>query len=100
MTYLHVRNVEKFRDNFTDGSEKSVRIMEVIELQRFELWKAKYKSFLRKFHGDFVFDRIMEVFELRRFELERLYCIIKKIGKHNFLSHPDPPGYASDRFEL
>ena len=49
--------------------------MEVIELQRFELWKAKYKSFLSKFHGDFTFDRIMEVFELRRFELERLYCI-------------------------
>ena len=65
-----------YRENFTDGSEKSVRIMEVIELQRFELWKAKYKSFLRKFHGDFAFDRIMEVFELlRRFELERLYCI-------------------------
>ena len=63
-----------YRNNFTDGSEKSVRIMEVIELQRFELWKSKYKSFLRKFHGDFAFDRIMEVFELRRFELERLYC--------------------------
>ena len=64
-----------YGENFTDGSEKSVPIMEVIELQRFELWKAKYKSFLRKFHGDFEFDRIMEVFELRRFELERLYCI-------------------------
>ena len=57
-----------YRENFTDGSEKSVRIMEVIELQIFELWKAKYKSFLRKFHGDFAFDRIMEIFELRRFE--------------------------------
>ena len=63
-----------YRENFIDGSEKSVRI---IELQRFELWKAKYKSFLRKFHGDFAFDRIMEVFELRRFELARLYCITK-----------------------
>ena len=51
--------------------------MEVIELQRFELRKAKYKSFLRKFQGDFAFYRIMEVFELRRFELERLYCIVK-----------------------
>ena len=66
-----------YRENFTDGSKKSVRIMDVIELQRFELWKAKYKSFLRKFHGDFAFDRIMEVFELRTFELERLYCSIK-----------------------
>ena len=65
-----------YRENF-NGSKKSVRIMEVFELQRFELWKAKYKSFLRKFHDDFAFDRIMEVFELRRFELERLYCIHK-----------------------
>ena len=63
-----------FRENFTDGPQKSVRIMEDIELQRFELWKAIYKSFLRKFQGDFAFDRIMEVFELRRFELEGLYC--------------------------
>ena len=70
-----------YRENFTDGSEKSVRIMEVIELQRFELWKVKNKSFLRKFHGDFAFDRIMEVFKLRRFELERLYCISKAFDK-------------------
>ena len=63
MTYLQVRNVEKldYRENFNDASEKSVRIMEVIELQRFELWKAKYKSFLRKFHDDFAFDRITEI---------------------------------------
>ena len=51
--------------------------MEVIELQIFELWKAKYKSFLRKFHGDFAFDRIMEIFELRRFEC-RGRCISKR----------------------
>ena len=46
--------------------------MEVIKLQRFELWKAKYKSFLKKFCNDFAFDPITEVFELRIFELERL----------------------------
>ena len=34
-----------YRENFTDGSEKSLRIMEVIELQRFELWKGKYKIY-------------------------------------------------------
>ena len=43
MTYIYTSEMLKNKK----WSEKSVRIMEVIELQRFELWKAKYKSFLR-----------------------------------------------------
>ena len=74
-----------YRENFTDGSEKSVRIMEVIELQRFELWKAKYKSFLRKFLRDFVFDRIMEVFELRRLYCIFLLVLLNKIFECSFM---------------
>ena len=35
--------------------------MEVFELQRFELRKGSYKSFLEKFHGDFKFVRITEI---------------------------------------
>ena len=34
----------KYRKLFIKGSKNSVRIMAVIELQRFELWKAKYES--------------------------------------------------------
>ena len=58
-----------YRENFTDVSGKSVRIMEVIELQRLKLWKAEYNRLLKNFHGDFAFDSIMKVL-LRRFELE------------------------------
>ena len=48
--------------------------MEFFELERFELQKGKYESFLRKFHGDLAFIRIIEIFELWRLELERVDC--------------------------
>lgn len=38
----------EFSIKITNGSEKAFRIMEVIVLQRFELWKAKYKSFFKE----------------------------------------------------
>lgn len=64
----------EFSIKIANGSEKAFRIMEVIVLQRFELWKAKYKSFLKKFHNDFTFEGMIEVFKSRRFELKRMYC--------------------------
>lgn len=64
----------EFSIKITNGSEKAFRIMEVIVLQRFELWKAQYKSFLKKFHNDFTFEGMIEVFKPRRFELKRMYC--------------------------
>ena len=42
--------------------------MEVFELERFELRRLRYESFLRKFDGDFEFVRIK--MKLRRVELE------------------------------
>ena len=64
-----------YRENFPKGSWKSVQIIDIFELQRFELRKVNYTSFLRKFNGDFKFVHIMEIFELRRVELERVNCI-------------------------
>ena len=55
MASLLVRDLEKFklqRESF-QRELKSVRIIEIFELQRFELRKGNSKSFLRKFHGDF-----------------------------------------------
>ena len=46
--------------------------MEVIELQRFELWKAKNKSFLWKFHGDFAFDRIIGGFRITEIRITEI----------------------------
>ena len=63
-------NNSNYRENLAVGI-LFVRIIDVFELQRFELRKVNYKSFLRNFHGDFKFVRIMEIFELRGFELEK-----------------------------
>ena len=71
-----------YRENLPKGTYKSVQIIEIFKLQRFELRKGNYKSFLRNFHGDFKFVRIMEIFEFRRFEFERVnsfYIIHKTI---------------------
>ena len=67
-------NGENYRQNLHKGTWKSVRIIEIFELSRFDLRKGTYKSFLRKFHGDFKFVLIMETFELWRFELGRINC--------------------------
>ena len=68
MASLHFNN-SNYRQHLAVGTAKFVRIIEVFELQRFELRKVNYKRFLRNFHGDFKFVRIMEIFELRGFEL-------------------------------
>ena len=77
MASLHFNN-SNYRENLAVGTWKFVRIIEVFELQRFELRKVNYKSFLRNFHGDFKFIRIMEILKLRGFELERVNCIVRK----------------------
>ena len=60
MSSLPVRNVEKFelQKHFPKGTRKSVRIIEIFELQRLELRIGNYKSF---------FTVTLNLFELWRY---------------------------------
>ena len=71
MASFLIKNVGKFEleRDLPKGTWKSFRIMET-----FELRKGNYKSFLRKFHGDFKFVWIIEIFEPWRFGLVRANC--------------------------